>query len=745
MDPEAPPARPTEEIWIEPLLALIQEGDPNAKVSLKEMFKMLKDKYLQLKPSEDEELAALYAADIFLTIYGHPLRAPHVKGNDVGSLTQAVHDFSKEWDECVMEHKVYMLQARESQLSDIERSTFHTVHWAHRGACNLVEMVSNARQSTQASPEATSILMGIPSHLSIRKSFRMVRHAQLQGHPSGGEGAACVIAAASSITLGLARFRQNDLLMQTIYNTLKEWKECVDEHRVIEMLPQASEHIEGFETMRSLIRMSYAAASLLIHFVGELRGYGGPGQLTAASLGEGSSSGVITSDQLPSRKSGLGEPEEQTNDNEEDEAKAKDKKKKKKKKKKSKPGMIHSVTESSHFTEEYALANLLQLPIASELHEGDALPEGLGDTGLELKEGFQNEAGVIATCIPPTPLEAELHDPDGHTVWCTKPESKRRYFKNKDWPKPILKFPVKYVVKEAEDGTGMGVFATEDIKRFEPVLIERPYLVIPTTSAHLFSDISREASQKLTQAQLLQLQLKGAETTITSIFDRLMRPEAREGFMSLANSHKHDGSGPIFGIIRTNAFRVEFEKALPGLDRDYGWGYTAVGNIASRFNHRFDPVTFSLRFAAARDIKAGSQICISYTDMFLPKAERQEKLLRYDFQCACHGCANATPESERLRATCRKMIEDWKKQAVSDWLKRPNLREGVLKPLLETKKQMEKDRLDYYEAAYFQLVLVISEVYKKVGNEKKAKTFMDLFQDMKSSLSWMSSANSLYL
>lgn len=139
-------------------------------------------------------------------------------------------------------------------------------------------------------------------------------------------------------------------------------------------------------------------------------------------------------------------------------------------------------------------------------------------------------------------------------------------------------------------------------------------------------------------------------------------------------------------------------------------------------------MTFTLRFAAARDIKAGSQIYVNYLDIALPKAERQEKLLRYDFECTCRACVNATPESEKLRMSSVEMITDWTKQAESDWLKKPNLRESVLRPLLNTKKQMEKDGLDIHETGYFNLLIVIHKVYEKVGNRMKGKEIKDLME-----------------
>jgi hypothetical protein len=219
------------------------------------------------------------------------------------------------------------------------------------------------------------------------------------------------------------------------------------------------------------------------------------------------------------------------------------------------------------------------------------VPEGFEDTGPgEIKEVYDGdptitESSVIATCIPPVPLEDEPRHPDGHSIWWTKLASKRRYVANTTWPKPVPKFTVKFVVKETEDGTGMGVFATQDIKRFDPILVERPYLVVPAAIGVL-GEASPASYKKLTPGQARQLEMKIAEQNLGPALDTFMTPELKEEFMSLANSHKHDGSGPILGIIRTNGFRVVFHQALPGVDQDFGLPYTAVGKIASRFNHR---------------------------------------------------------------------------------------------------------------------------------------------------------------
>lgn len=60
--------------------------------------------------------------------------------------------------------------------------------------------------------------------------------------------------------------------------------------------------------------------------------------------------------------------------------------------------------------------------------------------------------------------------------------------------------------------------------------------------------------------------------------DRML-PETRAAYMSLANSHLEDGSGPLVGISRTNSFGTRFEE---GGDR-----HSTVYDKLSRINHRY--------------------------------------------------------------------------------------------------------------------------------------------------------------
>jgi hypothetical protein len=75
------------------------------------------------------------------------------------------------------------------------------------------------------------------------------------------------------------------------------------------------------------------------------------------------------------------------------------------------------------------------------------------------------------------------------------------------------------------------------------------------------------------------MKLYAAERTIEAIVDRLT-PERKARFMSLANAHKKDGSGPCTAIVRTNQLEINLIEGEHGPDPEKAfWRYTAFGDI----------------------------------------------------------------------------------------------------------------------------------------------------------------------
>ena len=147
--------------------------------------------------------------------------------------------------------------------------------------------------------------------------------------------------------------------------------------------------------------------------------------------------------------------------------------------------------------------------------------------------------------------------------------------------------PGTIVIKESQTG-GLGVFALRNIKRGELLLAERPLVVCPMGFA---------ADTRGWWAKMVTLILNGRQADLSEQFKRIqayerememqkmfskMTPENQRAYLSLANSHKEDGTGPVSGILRTNGFEI----GLPASEKSDMTRYIAIGKVASRLNHR---------------------------------------------------------------------------------------------------------------------------------------------------------------
>ncbi|KAJ7772743.1 hypothetical protein DFH07DRAFT_768028 [Mycena maculata] len=199
-------------------------------------------------------------------------------------------------------------------------------------------------------------------------------------------------------------------------------------------------------------------------------------------------------------------------------------------------------------------------------------------------------------------------------------------------------------------GMGMGLFATRALKTGDLILSDRPLYVGAR-------GVGVAYPPSLTWEQYQQLALNELEKCVKVSVMR-MRPEAKEAFMALKNSHKEDGSGPIVGIIRTNALSVDGLR--PGV-KDETKSYSAVCKDISRLNHSCSPNTqpcwnlpsFSFELFAVRDIAAGEELTFQYVDVECSAAARNKALKPYDFVCTCAACKD--PKSDARRAAIRSL------------------------------------------------------------------------------------------
>jgi hypothetical protein len=146
--------------------------------------------------------------------------------------------------------------------------------------------------------------------------------------------------------------------------------------------------------------------------------------------------------------------------------------------------------------------------------------------------------------------------------------------------------------------------------------------------------------------------------------------------------------------------------------------------------------SFSLQFHALRDIKAGEEIFVSYTDVDVPAAERRERLAPYGFTCVCTACSRATPESDKFRqaaASEMKVLNARYRIAKEYDQKRNNgmrlVREIILPKVLEFRRKLTEEGLGIMFGVYLNSTIMLHEVHVQLGmfEEPEAKAvFKDL-------------------
>ena len=128
----------------------------------------------------------------------------------------------------------------------------------------------------------------------------------------------------------------------------------------------------------------------------------------------------------------------------------------------------------------------------------------------------------------------------------------------------------------------------------------------------------------------------------------------------------------------------------------------------------FDIPTFSLRVIAQRDIKADEQLFYCYCQANRSVKERRRQLATYGFVCQCKACANATPETDKLREE-----KDDRLQRIFDeeeeMFANPRFSIRSLDPLLKLEKDIVKEGLDFGEK-FVELLIIIFQAYGKLNN-----------------------------
>lgn len=122
------------------------------------------------------------------------------------------------------------------------------------------------------------------------------------------------------------------------------------------------------------------------------------------------------------------------------------------------------------------------------------------------------------------------------------------------------------------------MFATRTLRFGDLIVCERPMMMTP-----LQISAPIEFGPEFTNEQKAQAILFEWEKKMKISFDRMSETN-RAAYMALANSHQHDGSGPLTGISRTNGFGVYDFQIATSKGKDEA--YSAICKDISRMNHR---------------------------------------------------------------------------------------------------------------------------------------------------------------
>ncbi|KAI0785769.1 hypothetical protein C8Q75DRAFT_808987 [Abortiporus biennis] len=266
-------------------------------------------------------------------------------------------------------------------------------------------------------------------------------------------------------------------------------------------------------------------------------------------------------------------------------------------------------------------------------------------------------ARFIITTQPGIQIDATPEqNPDGWTECMVTPSIKREIMATPNFPQPLQRpSKTKYEIRSVE-GRGLAMFATDHIDVGELILCERPLLMAQAMArgqdvpVAVTDELDPEAENdpELVRQIIFQEKERQLETLVGN-----MHPKFREQFMALANSHEHDGSGPLFGRLRTNGFGAPGFFDLEGEDHPY----SMVGNNISRINHSccantkftFYRPSFGMELRATRLIPQGAEITIPYCDILKPYLDRQKALKPYGFSCDCPACSDLF-SSDQIRA-----------------------------------------------------------------------------------------------
>ena len=206
---------------------------------------------------------------------------------------------------------------------------------------------------------------------------------------------------------------------------------------------------------------------------------------------------------------------------------------------------------------------------------------GLVDEGSDPHKTESSDDVVAIATIPQPALKDETQ-----CQWLFHGSTKAKVLNAPGYPARIPKpsRPDLYHVRSTPE-MGAGLFAKRDIKRGEIFLAERPLLVAPVRIGKV------QQSDQYTESQLQKMWMSEFEMLLECAVGHFPN-QSQADFRALHNAHTINGSGPLFGIVRSNSYTIG--NLYDGPDDAPTCTYAAVCKIGSRINHRYVPPTHLL-------------------------------------------------------------------------------------------------------------------------------------------------------
>ncbi|KAK0488433.1 hypothetical protein IW261DRAFT_1439334 [Armillaria novae-zelandiae] len=293
--------------------------------------------------------------------------------------------------------------------------------------------------------------------------------------------------------------------------------------------------------------------------------------------------------------------------------------------------------------------------------------------------------------------------PDGWAECVLTGYVKKQVLATPGFPRPIERTKEPMFCISSTPDRGLGMFAARPTKTGDLILDERPMMVAPVLADPRTIDFP----ENFNEDQILQAAIYEYEKTLGFCFRRMPK-ENQQAFMELSNCHQHDGSGTLFGIIRTNGYEVDGLKDI-NAQEPFGM-YTGVWDKLSRLNHSCSPnvcrkwntASFSMQIRAVRDIKEGEELTTAYCAILHPAAERQTDLAAYGFRCTCAACSDPSKSDVKREGFSRRPV------LVSPFVGKGKAKGDWLDPALNMLSEMEEEGVQaslYYKATLYQLVM----------------------------------------